>query len=141
MITFYKVMYIAATVLGAVLVIASIYLFFRMKICSVIKELKNTKQEEDIKKLLKNTVLLNPQIQDDIPNIEGYNDLLAYYFKVLKEEEKKRQQLLNKIEQQKRKNALKLPTYNQKLIRCFNKEIKDKKYNIEIVGTSMIINN
>ena len=91
MVEVYRMVYLTTVIVGVVLFFTAFILFFKLKICSVVRELRNSKQESDIKKLLQNTVLLNPQIQEDVPNIEGYNDLLAYYFRVLKEEEKKQQ--------------------------------------------------
>lgn len=136
MVEVYRMVYLTTVIVGVVLFFTAFILFFKLKICSVVRELRNSKQESDIKKLLQNTVLLNPQIQEDVPNIEGYNDLLAYYFRVLKEEEKKQQR---KKSEEKKDRILKIPMYNDVLVGSFRKSKKKGKYNVEAYGSSTLV--
>ncbi|MDO5291671.1 MAG: hypothetical protein Q4F05_02855 [bacterium] len=141
MITIYKWIYIVSIVLAIVLIVAAIILFFSLHICAVIKELKNSHEQEDIKVLLKNSVLLNPQIQDDLPNIEGYNDLLASYFRILKQQEKQIEEMQRNariargeiIEETK----IIIPTYDMEL-NAPQGLGDEKKYNVELAGTDVL---
>lgn len=139
MIEVYKGIYMVAIVLAAILLIAATITFFSFHIVAVVKELKNSSQEEDIKVLLKNSVLLNPQIQDDIENIDGYNDLLASYFRILKEQEKQREELLARAQLAYELEQLPpMPTYEMKLNVSYSFAAIEQ-YSAEVVGTETIV--
>ncbi|MDO5519706.1 MAG: hypothetical protein Q4G58_04340 [bacterium] len=141
MVAFYKWLYIVAITLSIMLFMLAIVLFFALRIRAVIKELKNSHEQEDIKVLLKNSVLLNPQIQDDLPNIEGYNDLLASYFKILKQQEKQIEEMQRNARRQRgelvEEPKIIIPTYGMEL-NAPKSFLGHKKYNVALAGTDVI---